>query len=339
MIIAVDIRGAEAYQHFIYETFKRITVQHPKHSFLFMFDKPYDPSFVFSENVIPVIVKQQKISLLTDHKISSLLKKHKADILVTAQPVRSKVPQCFIAFNNLAAGYVKKAKIIVMDSEYSVKEIIKKFNVDKEKVEIVYKGVDEKFNPISFDEREKIKEKYSDGNEYFLFSGEINSQIDLLNLLKAFSVFKKMQKSNMQLVISLKKEMEKEFLEKLRLFKYKNEVKVLENIPREELATITSSAYVFVYPFENEYSFSLEAIKSNVPVIVFNGGVLPEILSNAALYVNHSDHKDIADKMMLLFKDEKLRSELIEKGKEQVKKYSWDKTADSLWKNIEKACR
>jgi len=42
---------------------------------------------------------------------------------------------------------------------------------------------------------------------------------------------------------------------------------------------------------------------------------------------------------MLVYKDEKLRQQLIENGKEQVKKYTWDKTANSLWKSIEKACR
>ena len=143
----------------------------------------------------------------------------------------------------------------------------------------------------------------------------------------------------MQLLISLKKEMDKGFLEKMRSFKYKNEVKVLENVTVKESATITAAAYAFVYPFANEYSYPLQAMKCDVPVIVFNGGVFPEILSDAALYIKPDDHKDIADKMMLIYKDEKLRSELIEKGKEKVKNYSWDKTADSLWKNIEKACR
>ena len=52
MVIAVDIRGAEAYQHFIYEVFKRLTVQHPDHTFIFISDNEFDPSFIFSENVI-----------------------------------------------------------------------------------------------------------------------------------------------------------------------------------------------------------------------------------------------------------------------------------------------
>ena len=336
MVIAVDIRGAEAYQHFIYEVFKRLTVQHPDHTFIFISDNEFDPSFIFSENVIAEVVKQTKISLLSDHKISSLLKKNKADVLVTAQPLKTKVHQCLISYDSSTTKNLKKVKVIVTNSEYSAKEIIKKFKVDPGKVEVVYKGVDKIFNSISFDEREKIKEKYAGGNEYFLFAGDINSQNNLLNLLKAFSVFKKMQKSNMQLLISLKTEIDKRFLDKMRSFKYKNEVKVLENVTVKDSATITAAAYAFVYPFANEYFYPLQAMKCNIPVIVCNGGVFPEILSDAALYINPDDHKDIADKMMLIYKDEKLRQQLIEKGKEKIKKYSWDKTADSLWESIEK---
>lgn len=339
MVIAVDIRGAEAYQQFIYEVFKRITVQHPDHTFIFISDNEFDPSFIFSENVIAEVVKQTKISLLSDHKVSSLLKKHKADVLVTTKYIsQTKVPQCLMAMDNVTPTSLKKAKVIVTDSQFSQKEIVGKYKIEESKVDVVYKGVDEIFKPVSFEQKEKIKEIYAGGNEYFLFLGQVNSPNNLLNLLKAFSVFKKMQKSNMQLLISLKKEMDKGFLEKMKLFKYKNEVKVLENVTGKESATITAAAYAFVYPFANEYSYPLQAIKCNVPVIVFKGGVFPEILSDAALYIKPDDHKDIADKMMLIYKDEKLRQQLIEKGKEQVKKYSWDKTADSLWESIEKAC-
>ncbi|MBA3673452.1 MAG: hypothetical protein H0W75_00590 [Chitinophagaceae bacterium] len=76
-----------------------------------------------------------------------------------------------------------------------------------------------------------------------------------------------------------------------------------------------------------------------VPVIAGNTGVVPEICNNSALYFNYNEYKDIADKMMLIYKDENLRKQLIEKAEVQVKKYSWDRAAILLWKSIEKACR
>ena len=63
---------------------------------------------------------------------------------------------------------------------------------------------------------------------------------------------------------------------------------------------------------------------------------MQEIAKDAALYADANSHTDIANKMMLLYKDENLRKELILKGRQIVKQYSWDKTATLLWQSIEK---
>ena len=340
MVTIVDIRGEEVYQHFIYETFKRITAQHPAHSFIFIFDKPYPPSFIFSENVIAVVIKPQKISLLNDLTISSLLKKHKADVFVTAKSLsQTKVPQCLIAVDKVTSKSLNKAQVIVTASEFSKKEIIEKYKIDENKIDVVYKGVDEIFQSILFEEKEKIKELYAGGNEYFLVAGAISSENIFFNLLKAFSVFKKMQKSNMQLLIAPNAEIAGQSLEKLQLFKFKSDVKLLEKMTEKKFVAIMGASYAFVYPFAQDYSYALQAMKCGIPIVINSTGALPEICSDAVLYINPDTHKDIADKMMLIFKDEKLRQQLAEKGREQVKKYSWDKTVNSLWKSIEKTCR
>ena len=80
-------------------------------------------------------------------------------------------------------------------------------------------------------------------------------------------------------------------------------------------------------------------MRSGVPILTGNSGYMPEVCADAALYFDEKDHKKIADKMMLVYKDENVRKQLIEKGKVHVKKYSWDNSADSIWKGIEKACR
>ncbi|MEJ7820883.1 MAG: glycosyltransferase [Chitinophagaceae bacterium] len=344
MVIAVDIKGSETYQNFIHEIFKRITAQHPQHTFIFIFDQPFDLSLVFSENVIPIIVSKTKTFLLSqlraNHKISSLLKQYKAVVYLTSRILsRTKVPHCLIAFDSSPDKSLKKAKLIIADSGFSKKGITEKYKINPDKICIVYKGVEEIFKPLLFEEKEIIKEQYSEGNEYFLVTGIFQSKNNLLDLLKAFSAFKKMQKSNMQLIILIRTEVAKEIVEALRLFKYKGDVKILRNIDNKELARITGAAYAYIYAVAKDgYSQILEAMKCDVPVIASNLGAIPEVASQAALYVNSNDHKDIADKMMLIYKDEKLRQQLIEKGRVQLKKYAWDITADSFWKCIEKAC-
>ncbi len=93
-----------------------------------------------------------------------------------------------------------------------------------------------------------------------------------------------------------------------------------------------------VYPslFESFATQPLQAMKSGVPVITSTSGAMYEICGDAALYANYENFKDLAVKMMLIFKDENLRKTLIEKGKLHAEKYNWDITANFFWNIIEK---
>ena len=208
------------------------------------------------------------------------------------------------------------------------------------KNDVIYTAVSDFSKPIEWEEKRKIKAQYAGGNEYFIFYGDTSQQNILLNLLKAFSHFKKWQKSSMQLFIMIKDGLPKDFSDSLKLFKYRKDVKLLNSLPGNELAKVTAAAYSMIYlPLYESFSMlaALQAMKCNIPVITGNAGAMPEICGDAALYVNFNDPANIAEKLMLIFKDEKLRQELIEKGKEEVQKYNWDKTTGLLWHSILKA--
>lgn len=336
MVVAVDTRGTPLYKKFILESFKIITAQYPDHSFIFIAHQSLDPYFIFPENVTQVLVKQTKIPLLQQVKISSLLKKHKAGVFVTSQVLNTKIPQFLIVIDKLSPKSFRKAKVIVTTSLSSKKEIAEKYKIEENKINVVYHGVDEKFQPVKYEEKEKIKERYAEGNEYFLFYGDDQSTDTLLKLLKAFSVFKKMQKSSMQLLIVSKQNLSKEFLKEFDLYKFKDHVKVVKNIEVTELPQITGAAYALI-SFSAGYTEVLEGMRYDIPVIAANEDVIEEVCGDAALYFNNNNYKDIADKMMMVYKDENLRQQLIDKGKEKVKKYPWKNSAASLWKSIEKA--
>lgn len=125
----------------------------------------------------------------------------------------------------------------------------------------------------------------------------------------------------------------------LKNYKYRNEVKLLGYLPKEDLAAITASAYAMVYPsyFEGFGVPPLEAMRCEVPVIASNVASIPEICGDAAIYIDPENIEDIAEKLMLLYKDEALRSALIAKGKSQSNNFSWDKTTELLWHSIIKA--
>ena len=199
---------------------------------------------------------------------------------------------------------------------------------------MAYTAASNNFKPSAWQQKDAVKEKYTEGLEYFLHTGPVNTGSNLITLLKAFSFFKKRQKSNMQLLLASKSVVtDKEFIKSLASYKYRDEVKLLDNLSEENIAQITAAAYALIYPsFYNACGTSLlHAMQSDIPVITGNNTAMPEICGDAALYINPNDFNDIAEKMMLLFKDEDLRNQLIIKGRHQAGMYNWDKTADKVW--------
>ncbi|MBD0368451.1 MAG: glycosyltransferase family 4 protein, partial [Flavisolibacter sp.] len=185
-----------------------------------------------------------------------------------------------------------------------------------------------------------VKEKYTEGKEYFIYVGAIHLQKNIINLLKAFSIFKKRQRSSMKLVLCGRLVWKNDaFFQLLKTYKYRNDVLVTGYIAEAELAHLIGSAYALVYPslFEGFGMPVLEALQCRVPVLTSAHSAMQEISNTAALYFDAADPASMADQLMLIYKDEDLRRTLIEKGRSVAKKYSWQRTAELMWACIEKA--
>ena len=129
------------------------------------------------------------------------------------------------------------------------------------------------------------------------------------------------------------------FIQNLKKYKFKEDVIMLGYLSEDELVKITASTYALVYPslLEGFGVPVLEAMKCHVPVITSSGSSMEEIAKDAALYADPESFEEIAAKMMLVYKDENLRKELIEKGKVIADQFSWKRTAELLWQSILKA--
>lgn len=106
-------------------------------------------------------------------------------------------------------------------------------------------------------------------------------------------------------------------------------VKFLDKIGDDELPALYKNAVFMVLPslYEGFGLPVLEAMKYGCPVITSNISSLPEAGGDACLYVDPEDREDITAKMATLINNEKLRKELIEKGKKQITKFNWENTA------------
>lgn len=369
MIIAVDTRSLSAGRNEAGKSFEgnyllAFAEKYPQHHFLFIADKPFDPAIVFPNNVTalttgPGIKNSLLLQYRFNYKLPVLLRKHKADVFVGTEGIcslRTKTPQCLLIpdtsflqspsyFTRSNARYYKKntpafltkAISVAVSSEFSSSLLIDQYKEEEAKIEVITSYTDDIFTPIDQDEKENIKETYAGGKEYFLSPAINNPRSNLLNLLKAFSFFKKRQKSNMLLLIT--GDPGEVFMNELRNYKFRDEVKLIQNPGNEETTRIMAAAYALVYPvmYADDAQVPLQAMQCRVPVITSNTGALPEICEGAALYVDPADFKDIAQKMMLVFKDEDLAKEMVRAGVERTGLFKKTNSHEQLWSLIKKA--
>ena len=371
MIIAVNTRfllkeNLEGMGYFTREVFRLLTNQYKEHQFYFLFDRPYDETYIFSCNVTPVVVGPPARHPLLwkfwyDVKIPSVLKKIKADVFISPDgfcSLTSKIPQCLVVhdlgflhypetyrkshelfYKRYTPLYLKKAKMIATVSHFSKKDIITQYKTADEKINIVYSAVKKIFHPLNIQQKEIIKEKYTEGKEFFIYTGALQPRKNLVNLLKAFSLFKKRQHSNWKLVLAGRLAWKNDdFLHLLKTYKYRNDIITPGYISESVLAQLTASAYAMIYPslFEGFGVPVLEAMKSEIPVLTSANSSMQEIGEEAALYFDPLSVNDMAEKLMLIYKDEDLRNSLIQKGKQRAGEFSWQRTADLLWQCIKK---
>ena len=372
MVIAVNTRFLltgylEGYGYFIYESFKRIVKNNPQHQFVFIFDRPHNEQFVFAPNITSVIAGPPARhpllwKLWYDIKVPAILRKVKADVFVSCDgfcSLHTKVPQCLVVhdlsflhfpsfikkshllyYRRNTPKFLAKASRVATVSEFSKRDIEKTYHIVTGKTEVVYSAAKEIFKPVTAAVKIEAKEKYTAGKEYFLYTGSIHPRKNLMNLLKAFSLFKKRQQTGMKLVLAGRLAWKYEsFTKSLETYKYRNDVVLTGYIEEQELSRLTGAAYAMVYPslFEGFGVPVLEAMQCGVPVITSSDTSMQEIAKEAALYAAPGDINEIAEKMMLIYKDENLKKQLTEKGKLVAAQYSWDKTAELLWDSILKA--
>lgn len=372
MVIAVNTRfllkeALEGFGYFTKEVLVLLTKKHPQHEFHFFFDRPFDKQFLFSSNVQGhVLSPPARHPLLWkywfDVKVSRQLKKMGADVFFSPDgqcSLTTTIPQCLVVhdlaflhypdgfqkthlhyYKHYTPKFIRKAKTVLTVSNFSKQDILHQYKTGEEKINVVYNGVKEIFAPIPFNEQNSLKDKYTAGTEFFLYAGAIHPRKNLINLLKAFSIFKRRLQSSMKLVLAGRLAWKNnEFLELLKTYKYKDDVVLTGYLEERELAKLMASAYAFVYPslFEGFGVPVIEAMKYGVPVLTSKASSMEEISEGAALYFNPQNIDDIADGLMRIYKDEGGRKALIEKGGAVAQKYTWERTADAVWEGIMKA--
>lgn len=353
----------EGFGWYTYEVSKRLVEKHPEHEFFFFFDRPFDKSFVFAQNVTPVVLQPSArhpflFILWFDFLLPKAIKKYKLDVFFSPDgylSLRTDRPQIItihdINFEHfpkdiprMARWYLRsffpkfarKAAHIMTVSEYSKQDLCTTYGIDPSKITVAWNAASDVFKPLDSDTISMVRNKYSNGQSYFLFVGSLHPRKNLNRLLQAFEIFSRDPENNWELVIVGE-----------AMWKSKSEMKIAEAVSSkvhftgrlnaEELAQVVGAAGALSYvPYFEGFGIPLvEAMKCGIPILSGNKTSLPEVAGDAAIYCDPFDVKSIEAGLQKLSSDQQLREQLSEKGITRSKQFSWDQTAEIVWSKID----
>jgi len=367
MNIAVNINPhteaqGEFYQYMLQLVFQVANLQQA-HTFYLIHEKENDSSQSLPSNIEwlqlkPITSGPMSWKYWYSIKMPLLLRKIKADVVVSINgraSLTTTVPQLLCIrdisfleqpdlykqsqsryFKKNTIKFLQKARFLICFSLFMKEKIISHFKLNPQKVEVVIPQSVLAGLSVSNEEKEKIKLQYADGKEYFLYAGDLDLRHQLLQLLKAFSLFKKRQRSTWKLVLAGTSS-DAALVKMLETYKYKEDV-VLLTISHLERSTLVAAAYAFITPAYSE-GFTLatnDALQAGIAVLAPAESAAGDLLGGAGLLFNPNSPEDMADKMMWVYKNEAGRKELIQKGVAVAEQLADVPSIEQFWNAIMK---
>lgn len=356
----------EGIGRFTYESLRIITEKHPEHKFIFIFDRPYSEAFIFADNVIPVVMQPPARHPFLwyawfEWALPRVFQKYKPDAFLSTDgflSLNSNVPSSLVIhdlaflhypemidfltnqyYQHFTPRYIAKAQRIATVSEYSKSDIVDKYGISAEKIDVVYNGANISCKPLMNGSLQAVKDKYTDGKEYFLFVGAVHPRKNLGRLLKAFDKFKAEQDSDVKLLVIGRKAWQVDkAMNVYKTMTYKDDVIFKGHLSIEEVSKVTAAALALTYVsvFEGFGIPILEALYCESPVITSNISSMPEVAGDAALLIDPLSVDSICQAMTEIYLKPELRKSLIKQGRIQRENFKWEFTADKLWGNLEK---
>jgi glycosyltransferase involved in cell wall biosynthesis len=225
------------------------------------------------------------------------------------------------------------AETIIAVSSNTKIDLEKLYGVPIEKVKVIYEGYDRNFKFSILNFQSILNDKIS--KPYLLFIGRLEERKNIVGIIKAFEMLKEQYKFPHKLVLAggfgygadkIKKAIENS--------NFKSEIFLPGYITDEEKWKYLKNADVFLFPtfYEGFGIPILEAQSAGVPVVAGDNSSSKEIAESSSILVDPKSAKQIADTAHKLISDKAMRDDIIKKGYENVKKFSWEKCAEEIAK-------
>ncbi|MCF7795282.1 glycosyltransferase family 4 protein [Patescibacteria group bacterium] len=248
--------------------------------------------------------------------------------------------------------------IIVAVSENTKQDVVELLGVNKERVKVVYSGLESNFielnnSTVSVDSEiinkrnREVKEKYKLPDKYILSLCNLEPRKNIETLILAYNKLrddnfnKNNDIDNLKLVICGAKSWKyKNIFKTIKESKYRDDIIYTSYIENIDKPYIYKQAQVFVYPsFYEGFGFPpLEAMACSVPVVASFSSSLPEIIDKAGILVDPKSSDELSKAIENILLDKRLKDYYIEKGLKRVKEFSWQSTAKSyieIFKDLE----
>jgi len=234
---------------------------------------------------------------------------------------------------------IKRVDGIITPSETSKKDIVRFLGIPQEKIKVIYEAPKEIFKILDTSDQmlDKIEKKYKLPKKFVLYVGDVNFNKNILGLAKACKIAKValviVGKQAADEEVDLSHPENRSFAELLKKYGDDPKIKRYGFVPDKELVAIYNLASVYCQPsFYEGFGLSvLEAMACGTPVVAAKTQALVEITQDsagqAALFADPKNPKDIAKMLKEVMGNSKTKEELIEKGLERAKEFSWTKAA------------
>ena len=287
---------------------------------------------------------QDAVLLTTDSKTPFFLPKSCVLMPLVTDLAVYRMPEVYQSSRalwwRLQYGYIRRrASFYLAISEFTKREIVDILGVPAEKIEVV---------PCACAERIKragdpaalaaLREKYDLPERYVLFVGNSNPRKNLGRMIRAFAEMKERTGLDHRLVIAGEQGWRFDRDKALEGIRHREDIRFIGFVADEDMPALYTGAALFAFPtlYEGFGVPVLEAQRCGVPVMTSNVSALPETAGDGAIYADPYDVESMTAAMQRVLEDKALAAELVKKGYENAKRFSWQASAEKLNEVIER---
>ena len=282
--------------------------------------------------ILPIKASTNKPDLFFYPDTQAIIVRYKRIVSTIHDIAEYAFPEKYSIVQRLARRIIVKhqariSKCIITDSYFSKQDIVNRFHISADKVNVIYLATN-----LSCD-YELVSPK-----KYFLFVSESEKAKNLIELIDAFDSLPDELRDEFEIKVVGKKGNDYEnIITRIKQLGLEKKVSFFGYVSDVELSRLYKEAYAFVFPsyFEGFGLPVLEAMSKGTPVLCSDRSSIPEVGGDAVLTFSPYDYRELRDQIVKIANDESLRNEMIERGYERVKKFSYKKTAEETLRQFE----